>query len=306
MDDGGFVLANGLRRGAIVLAVVIATLTAGCATRSPSLPPSTLPFLGPQDFSGSYTPVCGTATTGGEATYHGTIVFTNLDRSLVQAILPPPLKLATNSAAPGLHPVAYLYGRPTNTHWIVSNTPILIGPNYQELMLLVPFVQTTAGTRWHNDVARMYLDDWNAIAIGNLFFGYAKEWGTSQESGTEVTELAAATPYFHTNIQTTGSWEPSAQAEQDIPNYRAIQTILAMPMVGRDSSGALICSYFELNYGSAMVRPAQSTHEFLQPFTTGMAGWVTLGSLSSVVNGAVAIRDLNWRIRQPPPPACRF
>jgi hypothetical protein len=55
------------------------------------LPQSTLPFLGPQDFSGSYTPVCGTATTGGEATYHGTIVFTNLDRSLVQAILPQPL-----------------------------------------------------------------------------------------------------------------------------------------------------------------------------------------------------------------------
>ena len=159
-------------------------------------------------------------------------MFTNLDRCVVQAVIPPQSKLAPNSAAPGLHPVAYLYGRPTNTHWIIANTPILIGPNYQELMLLVPFVQESAGTLWHNYVVRMYLDDSNAIAIGNLFFAYAKEWGTSQESGTEVTELARQR-HFHANIQTTGPWLPSAPADTTIPNYQAIQTILAMPIVGR-------------------------------------------------------------------------
>jgi hypothetical protein len=286
-------------------ALGIAALVAGCAT-APPLPRSTAPFLGPQDFTGTYTPACGTATTGGEATYHGNIVFTNLDRALVEAVLPPELKLASNSVAPALHPVAYLYGRPTNTHWIIADTPILVGPNYQELMLLVPFVQASAGTRWHTYVVRMYLDDWNAIGIGNLFFAYAKEWGTSQESGTEVTETVAGSRHFHADIQPTGPWLPNAAADAAIPNYQAIKTILGMPIVGRRSNGTLVCSYFEMRYDSVTVAPVQSRHEFLQPFTPGMGGWIQLGTLSSVANGAIAIRDLNWRIRQPPPPPCRF
>ncbi len=277
MRDDGLILAKvsrtwknlARRQPRQLTSLIVAVFTVACTTAPPLLPRSTAPFLGPQDFSGTYTPKCGTATAGGEATYHGNLVFTNLDRPLVQAVLPPELKLAPNSAAPGLHPVIYLYGRPTDTKWIVADTPILIGPNYQELMLLVPFVQESTGSMWHNYVVRMYLDDANAIWIGNLFFAYAKEWGT-------------------------------------MPNYQAIQTILAMPIVGRRSSGQLVCSYFELNYANATVAPVQSSHEFLEPFVPGMSGWVGLGTVSSVVNGAVAVRDLNWRIKQPPARACRF
>lgn len=291
---------------ALSVTLVAVALSVGCAVRPPPLPRSTAPFLGPRDFTGTYTPRRGLATTGGEATYHGNIVFMNLDRALVEAALPPDLRLAANSAAPGLHPVIYLYGRPTNTRWIIADTPIAIGPNYQELMLLVPFVQTTTGTKWHNYVVRMYLDDLAAIAIGNLFFAYAKEWGISLEWGTEVSEYSAGLPYFHADIQATGPWEPSAQAEGTQPNYRAIQTILNMPVVGRNAAGNLVCSYFELTYDDATVAAVQSLHEFLQPFKPGMGGWVALGTLPSVPNGAIAVRDLNWRIRQPPPPPCRF
>jgi hypothetical protein len=294
------------RKGGLLSAILVAVALTGCATSPPSLPLSTAPFLGPQDFSGTYTPRSYNATTGGEATYHGNIVFANLDRNLVQAVLPQGLRLAQNSATPGSHPLIYLYGHPTKTQWIINNTPIVIGPDYQELMLLVPFVQADTGIMWHNFVVRMYLDDWNAIWIGNFYFAYAKEWGTSQESGTEVSEFVAGSRYFHADIQTTGPWEPSTQAEGTIPNYKAIQTILGMPIVGRSQSGSLVCSHFELNYDNAMVAPVQSTHEFLQPFKPGMEGWVALGPLSSVPNGAIAIRDLNWRIRQPPPPPCRF
>jgi hypothetical protein len=224
----------------------------------------------------------------------------------VEAVIPPELKLAQNSVAPALHPVIFLFGHPVNTSWIIANTPILIGPNYQELMLLVPFVQEKTGTLWHNYVVRMYLDDPNAIWIGNVFFAYAKEPGTSQETGTEVSEFAGSVQMFHANIQPSGPSQSSAQAETTIPNYQAIQTILSMPIVGRRASGELVCSYFELTYTSAMVTPVQSSHEFLQPFVSGMSGWTGLGTLSSVANGAVAVQDLNWRIRQPPAPPCRF
>lgn len=239
--------------------------------------------------------------------YDGNIVFTNLDRALAEAIIPADLKLAPNSVSPTLHPVIYLYGRPTNTSWIVAGTPIIIGPNYQELMLVIPFVQERNGTHWHNYVVRMYLDDWNAIWIGNIFFGYAKLWGTSQESGADVTEFdQGGTAKFHATIQATGPWQPSAQAEASLPNYAAIQSIFAMPIVGLSPTGQLVCSYFELNYTNTTVAPVQSTHEFLSPFVPGMSAWVALGTLSSVANGAIAVRNVNWRIEQPPAPPCNF
>jgi len=272
----------------------------------PTLPMSAAPFIGPRDFSGTYGPRWRDATTGGEATYHGSIVFTNLDRDAVQGVLPPQLQLAKNALIPDRHPVIFLFGHPMNTHWVVADTPMLVGSDYQELMLLIPFVHSTAGTKWHTYVVRMYLDDVTAIAIGNLFFGYAKLPGTAWESGTQVTEFFSGDPYFHANIQPIGPWETSAQAEMTFPNYKAIQTILDMPIVGRTSSGVLVCSYFELHYENATVAPVESRHEFLQPFRSGMDTWVALGTLQSVPDGAIAIRNLNWRIRQPPPPPCRF
>jgi hypothetical protein len=288
--------------GMLFLAVA---LVSGCPL-PPPLPGSAAPFIGPRDFSGTYTPRWRDATTGGEATYHGNIVFTNLDRDIVQGALPPHLQLAENTLIPHMHPVIFLFGHPMNTHWVVADTPMLVGSDYQELMLLIPFVHSTTGTKWHTYVARMYLDDVTAIAIGNLFFGYAKAPGTAWESGTQVTEFFAGFPYFHANIQPIGPWTSSTQAETTFPNYKAIQTILDMPIVGRTPGGILICSYFELHYQNATVAPVESRHEFLQPFRPGMSAWVALGTLESVPGGALAIRNLTWRIRQPPPPPCHF
>jgi hypothetical protein len=298
------------RRSGLLL-LIVAVFTAGCAcwtAPSTSIAPAVGvgPFLGPPDFAGSFVPKPTPATTGGDASYDGNIVFTNLDRALVEAILPPELKLASNSTAPLLHPVVYLYGHPHNTSWIVAGTPILVGPHYQELMLLIPFVQS-GGSLWHTYVVRMYLDDLNAIWIGNTFFAYGKEWGTSQESGTMVTEFdQGGRAKFRTDLQITGPWQTSAQAATSLPNYSAIQTILKIPVVGRRSSGELVCSYFELNDAAATVAALQSTHQFLDPFVPGMSGWVALGSLGNVPNGAVAVRNMNWRIEQPPAPACQF
>ena len=59
--------------------------------RRRTMPRSTTPFLGPQEFaaSGTYRRKANKATSGGLATYRGNIVVTNLDRALVNAILPP-------------------------------------------------------------------------------------------------------------------------------------------------------------------------------------------------------------------------
>jgi len=48
---------------------LIALCVAGCAPITPWMPPSTLPFMGPQVFNGTYHPRSSNAKIGGEATY---------------------------------------------------------------------------------------------------------------------------------------------------------------------------------------------------------------------------------------------
>ncbi len=241
-------------------ALTVAILVAGCVT--PKIPPSTLPFLGPKDFAGTYTPGASNTAQGGQATYSGYIVFTNIDRSTVAAALPSDLKLATNlSPTPDLHPIIFLYGHQRNTHWIIGGTTPQVGQDYTELTVLIPFVQNLDGTRWHNYVARMYLDDLGAIYVGNLFYAYAKEWGKSDESGTAFTECHDAQEYFGAAMQESGGWLPSAQAETALLNYQAIETIFEMPMVGWNDY-SFTCSYFDFNYDKALVQTLKSQHTF--------------------------------------------
>ena len=294
------------------MAVVVFTTQSACE-KPPVYPLTTGSFLGPRDFAGrGYTPRSHDAIAGGRATYRGAIVFTNLDRTVVQSVLPPELKLAPNSASPSLHPVILLYGHPENSSWFIAGTPIIVGPSYQELVLLVPFVLATNGTLWHTFVVRMYLDDPTAIWIGNTFFGYAKEPGTAQESGGELGGIdvtvrdSSGTAKFHAATEPTGPARPDAQATATVPNYEAIKTILAMPIVGKHQTLGFVCSYFELDFKTATVAPLKSTHEFLTPFVPAMADWVSLGTVSGVPDGAVGIRNVDWRIEQPPAPPCKF
>ena len=255
-----------------------------------------------------YTPKKTPFDKGGRATYGGTIVFTNLSRKLVEKVLPTDdsLMLATNTVAPDMHPVIYLYGNLENTRWEIDGKVILEGADYHEMMLLVPFVRKRDGTLWHTYVVRMYLDDQIAIDIGNTHYAYAKVWGDLRRLFAHVNVSdSAGTPKFHAYIPSPASWLPSAKAETDLPNYRAIQTILTMPIIGWDGPGKLLCSYFELSYEKALVAASSSTHEFLSPFVPGMADWVRLGSLSSVVDGAFKVRVVDWRLEHPRP-ECRF
>jgi hypothetical protein len=276
------------------------------------------PFLGPSAFSGDWYPKASGATTGGLATYRGNIVFTNLDRGLVETILPREAGLSLaprvqKSAAPESHPVLYLYGHPENTRWIIDNETVMQGESYRELMLVVPFVQRQGGPRWHNYVVRMYLNNGVAIWIGNKHYGYAKEFGTLYEKNVDLWTAELRTfdsddvLMFHAQSKRTGSWRPSAQAKAEIPNYASIQTILAMPVVGRHETRGLICSYFELDDKHARVAPVESIHQFFHCFVPEMSdAWMELGRLSNVVNGAVAVQGLEWRINYPPLATCSF
>jgi hypothetical protein len=280
----------------------------------------TTPFLGPDAFlPGPYIAKSVKTQDGGQATFRGYIVFTNLGRDLVGEIVPQGLELAENHVSRDVHPVMYLFGFQENTRWIVGGETLMEGESYDELMLLVPFVRGCGGRLWHTHAVRMYLNHTVAINIGNRCFAYAKERGKFDLKDIDQAAFRM-TAYddhkqkkFRAKISLTGRWRPSAEAAsadpaQRIPNYATIQTILAMPIVGRRrSTGELVCSYFDMDYANTRVAPIESVHEFVHPFVPEMSSsWTNLGRLSNVVDGAVAVERLEWHIDEHPLDACRF
>ena len=272
-------------------------------------------FPGPQDFTGSYYARTSDAQEGAQSTYNGSIAVTLLDRAIVEKVLPGDFRLAARIDGADKHPVIHLLGHQCNLKTLHNGIPQPVpDDDYQEMILLVPFVMRGASMKWHSFVVRMYLNDFGAIGIGNTVYAYAKELARLPESGspndlrTRIL-LPLLGLFFQGTVTLTSSWRGSDEARMTSRRWRDIQTIFEMPLVGADVVGGkiirIVCSYWEWDYTNAEVVAAISQHQFVQPFRDGMDGWVQLGPLSSACDGAVAIRGLRWRLALPPP-HCQF
>lgn len=239
--------------------------------------------------------------------YNGRLVFLNLANHLVDAVLPTDFRRAAPATATAtVHPVILMFGHQTDTKWVIPGAEIEVGDDYQELILMIPFVQAADTPHWHNFVVRMYLNDDAAKYIGNWFFGYAKQDAKFQETATTFTVETSGSAAFTATAQPDGAWQ-SAQTSS-AANFADMKNILDMPILGRAKSGQFVCSYFELNYANAggEMRPIKSSQQFFKPFTAAMSGWTALGAVSNVAEGAVELRGIEWRLAMPSFPSCVF
>ena len=268
-------------------------------------------FPGPGDFAGMYEARSRDATEGAQSTYDGSIVVTLLHRSLVENVLPGGFRLAARTDGANEHLVILVIGHQRDPLALHNGATRRIpdAHDYQEMILLVPFVLYGSGAQWHTFVVRMYLDDFGAIGIGNTVYAYAKDVADLTETGTRDHLTTQVAPllrgiYFGSDVMLTDRWRSAAAAEASMPRWRDLQTIFEMPVVGVDELRH-VCSYWEWDYSKVEVAPATSRHQFYHSFRDGMDDWVTLGPLTSALDGAVALRGLRWRLALPPPP-CRF
>lgn len=272
-----------------------------------SQPPGvgTAKFLDASDFSGEYDPRPAQNPLGGKAIYEGRIVFSNLSRSKVELVLPQDLRLANNtSSTPDVHPVALIFGHQTHTAWVLPDGfEPEVGQDYSELILVIPFVQRLDSAKWHNYVARIYLDDFWAMVIGNWWFGLQKlDAGfTETTSSFNVAETGGA-PLFALAVSDTGAWIPSSTAKSTLKNYQDMLTIFEMPVIGTHELAPPedhICSYFEWHLDQVQVRPIVTGHKFVQALAAGMETWVGM-EIPSVEDGAFEIQGIEWLLRLPP------
>jgi len=130
-----------------------------------------------KEFQGKYMPgPLEHPRWGAHSTFDGELLFANLLREIVELVVPNELRLAKNTKAPWLHPVALIQAHHADCWW---DLPFVIPRDvddtrapecildYQELILLIPFVQCAPDDRWHNYAVRMYLDNEYAIVVGN-------------------------------------------------------------------------------------------------------------------------------------------
>jgi len=247
------------------------------------------------------------AVIGGQATYDGRIVFTNLPDTIVDDALPPDLALASNpTSQPSLHPVLLIFGHQRDTKWVLPLYDPPIGEDYNELIAIIPFVvKAGGGSLWHNYVVRIYLDNDVARYIGNLYFGLMKRKANFVETSTTVDVNRRGARWFQASASNQGSWMSNVSAEQSLPNWRAVEAILNMPVLGTligVPGKPHVCTYFEWHYDQAQVRTVVSQHAFLQPFTAGVTSWQAQGTLQSVTDGAFEIQGLQGRMAFPPIP----
>jgi hypothetical protein len=270
-------------------------------------------FPGPGDFAGSYDGRATDAWNGGQSTYNGSISVILLDRALVQNALPGDFRLAQRADGGSTHPVIQLIGHQRDLMLLLNGVLEPWGlPDYEEMMLLIPFVVRASGQKWHNFVLRMYLDDLVAVGLGDAVYAYAKvpaeivESGTPQNLTSLVTVLLQG-DVFGDTVTLTGPWDTSDNVT--LAGWSDLQEIFEMPLVGADVAFGnimqTVCSYWEWDYTNAEVAPASSQLQFLQPPSAGTNSWVQLGQLSSDPNGTFAIRGLRWRMAGVPP-ACVF
>ena len=218
-------------------------------------------FMRPMDFVGTWQRVKTPAPSGGMSTFNGRISFVNIDRTIVDDVLPSTWELAKPTTTQSCHPVLVIFGHQTDLQVFGSIlTPFVpvdeADPDreYSEMMLLVPFVQRPAlGDKMHTFVKRMFLNDMQAMTIGNQYYSYAKELGDFAESPVSmfVSESMVTAVAFSATASNPGTFQ--AFGTGTVPGFDEIREILEMPLVGVKPFGASWidnCSYFELDYAT--------------------------------------------------------
>lgn len=266
-------------------------------------------FLGEADFEGHKVLANGPISTGGlQATYNGILTFSNIDRSVVSALLPSNFELAPRKTAkyPNLHPVVLMFGDQTDAALVLSQVDTQPnGVHYSEMILAIPFVQRQGKTgAWHTYIVRMYLDNAAAVA-GGLAFGYKKVLTSIEWQGKQARiwqpiggDLLTA------NFVWGAHWYDGSAAFTNLTNFRDMVSIMTTEILGHN--GLLpLCSHFEWNFDNARVATVSTTYTMNRPFRNDMSAWPGLSPWVNVADGAVVVRGMRWRLKGLPQ-ACSF
>ena len=235
-----------------------------------------------------------------QARFDGHITFSNWPREDVAKLLPPDLELCPNtSATPDIHPVAFIFGDQTQGAMLFGGFNFSLGVHYQELGMAIPFVKHRHGQYLHMYMVRMYSSYAIATWNGNFHYGFSKEMARLWWQGpVYIVTTENDVLLLHASVEAAGEWSGGDSCA--LPNFAAMRAIFALPVVGRKSNGAYVCSYFGWDFGEALVRPADACVAIDAPFVEGL----TPRECHDAPSGTFQVRGMCWNLSWPS--SCRF
>jgi hypothetical protein len=252
-------------------------------------------FLGRSAFAGPAIDAHAAASRfAGQARFSGCIAFTNWPRDEVAALLPPELTLAPNGTAPDVHPVMFVFGDQADGALIFGGLTVPTQITYQELGIVVPFVQHGGGPHLHNWVPRMYSSYFPAVWHGNAHYGFAKELARMRWHGPIfLATREEGSLLMHADTEPSGDWSPGTRC--DAPNFDAMRAIVALPVLGRRDDGTYVRSYFGWDFRDATVRPSDSCVSIDVPVIAGLRP----RRCHDTASGTFEVRGMTWRLSWP-------
>jgi hypothetical protein len=252
-------------------------------------------FLGRSAFAGPAVHADAAARGfAGEARFSGCIAFTNWPRDDVTALLPPELTLAHNATAPDVHPVVFVFGDQADGALLFAGLTVQTPISYQELGIIVPFVQHRGRPHLHNWVPRMYSSYFPAVWHGNAHYGFGKELAHMRWQGPVfLATREDGTLLLHADTEPAGDWSPGARCEA--PNFEGMRAVVALPVLGRLYDGTYVRSYFGWDFRDATVRPSDSCISIDGPVLTGLEP----RRCHDTASGTFDVRGMTWRLSWP-------
>ena len=272
----------------------LVVLLSACASSS---------FLGSGDFEGDWIAAPSPVLAGGQSTFTGVLTISNVARAEVVGLLPLGYELAgrTTSGSQDVHPIVLAFGDQTDGASVVGGITVPNGVHYSEMILAVPFVQKVNQPGWHTMIVRMYLDNDAAVLAGALF-GYQKQKAWLRWAGDVVQiQKTLGGDLLEGTFSWGTPWHDGSQALTAVPNFQDIVDIMTTRLLGR--TGVFpICSHFEWDLQDTRVAPAVTAYDMKDAFTSSMGSWPMLSPFVNVVDGAVIVRGIRWRLSSVPIP----
>jgi hypothetical protein len=236
------------------------------------------------EFHGEAVPDRRPWIKGGQSTWSGSIIVSQLSRAQAGELLPHYLELAQPKDGSDIHYMVLLLGVHRDLKMVLWGMRWgvwkWVCEGYAELIVLIPFVTSKRGTYWHNYVIGMVLDDQLAVSVGNSYFGYRKTYGRFTFE-RRTTRVATHRPLFdavHRPARHNNLWG-------------SLKAIFTAPILS-DGLGRPIGTYWSFDIDDADVAAAEVEHRFVQPFK-GIAAGAAKGA-------AIVVEGMRWRLNGEP------
>lgn len=219
------------------------------------------------------------------------VVFSAIDNSLLQPLLPQGVELAPQAYAPaGKHPVYWTF----NFHQQNVTTPVPgLRLNYNEFAFVIPCVRLSGGKALYAYPVVLYLNSWLGVLGGRILWGLNKKHNACSISEGGESESFQAEGRLTGIFQRDGGPQPASW----FSDFLKVKPMLNQPLLTVGADGPQKAAFI-LDFDNAAIQPLKGEIA-TQQFLPGLSGTVfPFQSLGETTLGGFSF-SVPWKLQRP-------